>query len=936
MKLNIKIIYPLFFTAITFLLFLIFHGPSAFFFVPAYLSYILFDRITQKLYKKKFLFYPAEIIFSAAYAVYSSLCIVGWKDPAYIIPVFLLMAVWGIFLKRSIYSDDNTKRRLSFLAVHQRNYIFFIICLVNQELFNGIIKDFLILSFLIMLYDNFIPKSEMMQRGADFEKPEELIVYADIREFSYCPGFLKKASLRFYPILKSKLKAKSEDKSLVVINYEKYRCCNLVYDNALKKSILIYCDNFELFAKGSEAVLCGIARNFSSKGYEVFFIADNTKKKHSGRIYKRLVQTIGEHAVVIDSGDIPVNMTLSDYLSEKKALNKISVPEAKPSLDKVKSEPAKKKGLAQSIKAVYEDAMAELQENENTVISANAAYDNVYIPSPAQQSTKKRKSGRAFFKKRPKPQNRVVVIRTPFLPGLTIFAALFRFPIADIFVNFLLKRLVKKRDSQLYGAVKKFYNYYFYIIYIMVIIVYMFGSIFMLFLLVELFCGEEKIINVPLQIILLLIYFVINPLLYLAAVGLYFVCVHPMPDRNMSGEVNYKKLIINMDISDIMKITYMAVPSYYTEVSRLRSEGTEYIKLQNDIISVDYSYYKAHETLLSQIEEKSVIIHAQNNYEYYASFKGFDLCREIEALSAQNMRVFIHTDYPETYPDLKSCVLIFGGYFECIKSVMTSSDHAAEDTIDLAQRYCTLLFSAAQSRFDLFSAEHRTLYYQIEQLKQHYSMLEIFYEYMQTAELFMHYASLSAAASSERSEAYFSELSLGKMTEIISKEKRFFSSSVYGIPPEDKERDRQIRTELQRAEDFFTNSIGIKITTKRHLFRYAFDLIVQIRNRYLGHGSLVYYVSDEMLCAFIPLASAVIAECMEIISSEGHAGKLSDTVLPGSNEPPIVRYMNSLYLYSKRIEKGTEYIDPITGSFYRTYTTETISLKWNENARERV
>lgn len=909
MKINYKIKYLLVLAAIAAAVNLIFDPSAALECIPIFVGIILCDRITQQLYRQGKCFVAAELVFAAVYAFYTCLCVADRFIPQVVIILFILTAFWGITLKKQIYSDGEYKLSLSFPALQQRNFILFLLFSVNKSILDNIFLVFCIASLLFFIYDHFMTKFEYRPLNTSKGISNQLIVLADIRDFSSMPGLAKKASLISYPRLNYIFKRKLPNNyKCTAINYGQYLRAKSVYDTIWKKRLVICCDSFELFANDAEEVLCNIVDGFKNNSFEVSFVVKAVSRSVNVKKYRSIVNSLENIALFIEGKDIPMNMELTDFLSGNTSCDEM---------------------IEDKTQGLYN------REYASPVIIGDpgSKFNTSYKTIRAQENDDIKGTDTSFSRKKSERMRSTSKVFVPAQVLSYLGALLTRAPWSDLLINFVFSLLGKKRNSWMYGAVKSYYDKH--QILVLVIAFILNFITFGFFILdaqnyIALTSGGAYNFDMVEPI-----YFFINPIENIVIAAVYLSIMRVVSGKSVEGSNKFRKLIINMDISDLMKISYKAIPSYNSDLKKLSLSGNEYMKLQNDVLSVSYSYFRQYEKMLSQITDKSVIIHADNDFRYYGSIKGFDLCREVDILKMQEMKVYIHTDFPESYPNLSSCVIIGGGYFECIKAVMMSADNASSETLDLVNSYCSLLFAAAENKLDLSSQEHRTLYYQIEQLKQHYSMIEIFYEFMQTAELFMHYASLCVIADSDDIAADFSELSLGKMAEFISREKRLFSPSIYGIQASETEKGKQIRTEMQKAADFFSNEIGINITTKRSLFRYTFDLTVQIRNRYLGHGALAYYVSEDMLRAFIPLVSAAIAECIAIISSQKSSGRLCRSKLNGTDYPLALVYMRNMYFYSKKVENnGIEYINPITGSFYRTYNTEPILLKWNENVRE--
>lgn len=327
-----------------------------------------------------------------------------------------------------------------------------------------------------------------------------------------------------------------------------------------------------------------------------------------------------------------------------------------------------------------------------------------------------------------------------------------------------------------------------------------------------------------------------------------------------------------------------------------------------------------------------MLIHAEFEPSYYG-LESEDLKHIADDLFKRGIQLYIHTDHADSCPNDGAFVLLKGNYSDSIRSVMLSGDNLSDDIYQMMNLYAERLSDAAVRSMSYSNREHKMLMSQLERLKDHHSLLEVFYALMQAAELFFHYTALCILTEENSVRQMPKELSLGTMMNIISEKAGRFSPQLYNIKENRRNEFDSVIRDYTEASKFFRSTINLKVSSKQFTGRHAAELTVQIRNRYLGHGTLTYSISEEFLAAFIPMVSAAIAECINMSSAISSSGILSITNLANTDIPAAAERDNSIYLFSRTFTDsvGAEYIDPVSGSFYRTAEPERVSLLWNEN-----
>lgn len=128
---------------------------------------------------------------------------------------------------------------------------------------------------------------------------------------------------------------------------------------------------------------------------------------------------------------------------------------------------------------------------------------------------------------------------------------------------------------------------------------------------------------------------------------------------------------------------------------------------------------------------------------------------------------------------------------------------------------------------------------------------EAFYQCIKMSEYMIHYRALAKLASGEAEETEEITFSIGTWQKIQKEEAVRYDS------PEILEAERLVRQLLEQKDRMPKSSLTYKDIT---------EIIVRLRNRYIGHGTLTYSVSKELIQAVVILTGAVY----QVFSHDGY------------------------------------------------------------------
>lgn len=893
-----------------------------------------------------------------------------------VICAFILTKIEIIFKKAAWCNDDLTYSHINNVNLRRMYILMLTLITVMIGIRDSIVGSFpllilwqlialLMLVIVISVVSDVIRRKHpekylkklLIQKGI----ANQLIVTADIRSLSYMGEWLGKARIRSYPRLKTLMVSDAQQTySYRVVDYEKYLEEKRGYESMRKKSFIIYGDNFKVFADSTADRLSAIIDKYFNEGFNVFLLINSLGDKRTKAIYESVAEKTKGKLNLITGEDIPAEMSFPEYLCKFRTCENDAEygPEMQDNKTQLNTESdiAKAQNIADNtVNNGGIDNDSAVPEAELETVKVNSLQQEQYnIPG----SSMPEKNEQPAIYNIPTNQN-MASVQTQYFGKISskistirqliyyALALITRIPWSDFLINVLFVKLSKKHNSWLYGAIKKYYNVYQPIIFAITLalnhLVYINTAIYYsgTYYKNELI-SEERMISDELVTTLR---FIVNPLVHLFIAAAYLGIMYLCSKHKAPVVSEQKSLIINMDISDIMNPSYYARLSFSDELKQANERETVFEK--NGTLSVSYYYYRQYEDILSRIKDKTIVIHAERSCNYYNSKRKFDMFKQIEMLCGDFSRVYINTRFPETYPVTDTYMIIRGGYFESIYSIILSSDNVNQNIYALSTQYTSMLVNTLTNELNLGMSndnnELRVLYSQLEQLKRHYSMLEIFYEYMKTAELFMHYTALLVKPVIELGEKGSFEMTVGKMEDEVMKGKS--NDNVINIIPfmagNNEAAVTEIQNELRKATEFFIKKLKIAVPAKQSKTKCCFELLTRIRNLYIGHGSLTYSVSEEFITAFIPVASVVIAECMAILkfveSCTPLVVKKMPVVTDKNSEEAVemlmAKKMNTgLFLMNKIVKSdtvGIEYINPITGEFCRDNMSETILLNWN-------
>ncbi|MGN1119037.1 MAG: hypothetical protein ACI4Q4_01690, partial [Oscillospiraceae bacterium] len=110
----------------------------------------------------------------------------------------------------------------------------------------------------------------------------------------------------------------------------------------------------------------------------------------------------------------------------------------------------------------------------------------------------------------------------------------------------------------------------------------------------------------------------------------------------------------------------------------------------------------------------------------------------------------------------------------------------------------------------------------------------------------------------------------------------------------------------------------------------VFQTAVSLRNRYLGHGTMTYSVSEELVYYLTDICAYIAAICCELLSERFAGVDLTSETVPFTGVPSAVAAENQLYFYTCFFGGDkAEYINPLNGQLYQNCSRRVISTCMN-------
>ena len=98
----------------------------------------------------------------------------------------------------------------------------------------------------------------------------------------------------------------------------------------------------------------------------------------------------------------------------------------------------------------------------------------------------------------------------------------------------------------------------------------------------------------------------------------------------------------------------------------------------------------------------------------------------------------------------------------------------------------------------------------------------------------------------------------------------------------------------------------------------VFSCVSTLRNRYLGHGTMTYSVSEELVYNLAFVCAYITEVCCEVLCEQFGDVDLTAEKIPDTDVKSAVVVENDIYFYSSHIfGDKAEYINPLNGQIYQ-------------------
>ncbi|MGN0689205.1 MAG: hypothetical protein ACI4KH_02160 [Oscillospiraceae bacterium] len=323
--------------------------------------------------------------------------------------------------------------------------------------------------------------------------------------------------------------------------------------------------------------------------------------------------------------------------------------------------------------------------------------------------------------------------------------------------------------------------------------------------------------------------------------------------------------------------------------------------------------------ILPVTDNRNVLIHIGKSLEKY----GADAVDRLEKITAE----FIEKGfvvYFQKYMDSKTtmqyelenrlsgrCVFLNKNTQASLETVINSSGGYSQKCADHIRE----VFSKIYSSSSVDNLLCNTVNLQLKELINEYSLLDMFYELIQAVELCVHLTCLCALSEGIKCNAKDTEqLSFGKMIEITRR-----------CTPNEKIADENLKNSVKFIETLCNIKGGGTINETR-----VFQTVVSLRNRYLGHGTMTYSVSEELVYNLTDICAYIVKICCELLTERFSKIDLTSEIVPFTDVKSALVVENQMYFYSCFFGNGkAEYINPLNGQLYQNCSRRVISTCMN-------
>ncbi len=386
------------------------------------------------------------------------------------------------------------------------------------------------------------------------------------------------------------------------------------------------------------------------------------------------------------------------------------------------------------------------------------------------------------------------------------------------------------------------------------------------------------------------------------------------------------KAVVIIDISELCKDSYVFKPNEEKYYSDFFKENGFFI--MQDALIADYRIYRGNADSIRSIPDKyMVLILDQPLSKFNVSSLEKALPEFTQSFLYQGYNVmFMLRDNSVMENNKLSKVFTENGSLLKQKTV-SSCISELFNSFGSVDNYCVnklnRLFGALRN---MIRTDNKLLSLQVDQLLKEYNTERIYHELIQTAEIFIHvcalclFNSFSAERKPETTIKLLENITLGKMESVIE-------STIQNTAITDNELADDIS--FIRTNFLFDNG------TKTIKTKLTLSSIVDFRNKYYGHGTLTYSITDELVGHLLGLVRAACDICLQAIESCGiNSSDLTGIKLPYCDRIAAVLHGGRIYLFNGTKGSGVDYYDRLNGDFFSIPDKKEVFLSRNRSLLE--
>lgn len=396
-----------------------------------------------------------------------------------------------------------------------------------------------------------------------------------------------------------------------------------------------------------------------------------------------------------------------------------------------------------------------------------------------------------------------------------------------------------------------------------------------------------------------------------------------IPAENFSAA---KSLVLDIDLAELNANAFV----HSKEIRKARAAvgnmfNSSGYGFSGNTLIINLDTYTFCKNNIPEMQNRNVLIHIRNNIEKYGLHAADKLEKIASVFIAKGFVVYFHTpadnksEAQQSFEEKMSgnCVLLNKNYCASLETVINSSGGYNQKCAN----HISELFAQAYSATASGSALCKTVNAQIKELLAEYSLLDMFYELIQTVELCVHLTCLCALAEDVKcNRGEIEQLSLGRMVDITG-----------NCLSNRKTDDENLKEAVRFIEALCNIKGGGKVSSAR-----VFQTAVSLRNRYLGHGTMTYSVSEELVYYLTDICAYIVNVCCELLTGRFAQVNLTAEKVPFTDVSSAVEVENQLYYYSCFFGNGkAEYINPLNGQFYQNCSRRVISTRMNTDGGRR-